>query len=80
MSWLGARTRASCVGSEHSRKEPSRQLIRWLFGTPVHDEAGTTTTTSSWLPQCRCIAHGLLSVEGKYSLLPISFGLTLLPE
>jgi hypothetical protein len=27
------------VGSEHSRKEPSRQLIRWLFGTPTHDEA-----------------------------------------
>ncbi len=52
------------VGSEHSRKEPSRHLICWLFGTPTHDEAGTTTTTSTWLPQCRCIAHGLLSVEG----------------
>ncbi len=34
------------------------------FGTPTHDEAGTTTTTSTWLPQCRCIAHGVLSVEG----------------
>ncbi len=57
-------TRTSHVESEHSRKEPSRQLIRWLFGTPTHDEAGTTTTTSTWLPQCRCIAHGLRSVEG----------------
>jgi hypothetical protein len=23
-----------------------------------------TLQTSTWLPQCRCIAHGLLSVEG----------------
>ncbi len=30
------------MGSEHSRKEPSRQLIRWLFGTATHDEAGVT--------------------------------------
>jgi hypothetical protein len=35
-------TRVSCVGSEHSRKEPSRQLIRWLFGTSTGPEAGTT--------------------------------------
>ncbi len=27
------------MGSERSRKEPPRQLIRWLIGTPTHDEA-----------------------------------------
>jgi hypothetical protein len=37
-------------------------------------------TSSTGLPQCRCIAHELLSVEGKYSLLLISSSLTLLPE
>jgi hypothetical protein len=28
------------VGSEHSGKEPSRQLICWLFGTTSWAEAG----------------------------------------
>ncbi len=31
----GDRTRASRAGSEHSRKEPARQLICWLFGTTL---------------------------------------------
>jgi hypothetical protein len=29
-------------GSEHSRKEPSRHLVRWLFGTSPWPEAGAT--------------------------------------
>ncbi len=50
------------VGSEHSRKEPSRQLIRWLFGTPTHDEADVTPDLymappvqvhSTWTTECR---------------------------
>ncbi len=30
--------RESNPGSEHSRKEPSRHLIRWLFGTTTWAE------------------------------------------
>ncbi len=40
------RTRASRMGSEHSSKEPSRQLICWLFGTTTWAEAGAATTTA----------------------------------
>ncbi len=51
-------------------------LIFWLFGTSTPGRKSSSTG----LPQCRCTAHELLSVEGKYSLLPNSFGLRLLPE
>jgi hypothetical protein len=36
---------ASRAGSEHSRKEPSRQLICWLFGTTTWAEAKHPAST-----------------------------------
>jgi hypothetical protein len=51
-------TRASRVGSNHSRKEPSRQLICWLFGTTTWAEAGATSRPLHGSPQCMC-RHGL---------------------
>ncbi len=42
LTCLGQGSNPGRVGSEHSRKVPSRQLIRRLFGTPTWPEAGAT--------------------------------------
>jgi hypothetical protein len=71
-----AQTWASRVGSEHTRKEPSRQPVSLAIRTSTPGRRESSTG----LPQCRCIAHELLSVEGKYSLLPITIGLIFYPN